>query len=152
MDALSWSTLLFAFKWVFIGLIYFALLILLLAVRREMGQRVRAGGQPAIAAAPGQLRILHPGGDPHHPPGDLISLRPETRIGAEQDNDLVLQDPYISGYHARLRWDGVAWWVEDLGSRNGTFVNRRRCPPNSPQTVPVGATIQMGDMSFELMD
>jgi pSer/pThr/pTyr-binding forkhead associated (FHA) protein len=151
MSALSWNTLLFAFKWVFIGLIYFALLVLLLAVRREMAQRV-SRAQPAGAGAAGQLRVLSPGSDPRRASGEVVSLRPETRIGAEGDNDLILADQYISGYHARLRWDGVTWWIEDLGSRNGTFVNRRRCPPHAPQAVPVGATIQVGDMSFELMD
>ena len=151
MNALSWSTLLFALKWVFIGLIYFALLILLLAVRREMSQRV-SEARPGAAVAAGQLRVIHPGSDRRFSSGSTLTLKPLTRLGAEPDNDLVLQDPYISGYHARLRWDGVTWWVEDLGSRNGTFVNRQKCQPHSPQPVPVGATVQMGDMSFELLD
>ncbi len=151
MSALSWSTLLFALKWVLIGLIYFALLILLLAVRRELGQRI-SGAPPAPAAAAGQLRVLHPGGDPRFSPGSLLGLQPVTTLGAEQDNDLALQDPYISGHHARLRWDGVTWWVEDLGSRNGTFVNRQRCQPHAPRAVPAGGVVQLGGMSFELID
>lgn len=151
MNALSWSTLLFALKWVFVGLIYFALLILLLAVRRELGQRV-SGARPSAAIAAGQLRVLDPGRDSRFAYGALLSLRPVTRLGAEPDNDLVLQDPYISGYHARLRWDGVTWWVEDLGSRNGTYVNQRKIQPHSAQPVPAGGTIQMGEMSFELID
>jgi hypothetical protein len=151
MSALSWSTLLFALKWVLIGLIYFALLILLLAVRRELGQRIGSGA-PAPAVAAGQLRVLQPGGDPRFAPGSLLGLQPVTTLGAEQDNDLVLQDPYVSGHHARLRWDGVAWWVEDLGSRNGTFVNRQRCQPHMPRVVPAGGVVQLGNMTFELLD
>jgi hypothetical protein len=40
MDFLAWNTILFALKWVFIGLIYFVLFLLLLAVRREVSLHI----------------------------------------------------------------------------------------------------------------
>lgn len=44
-------------------------------------------------------------------------------IGRKWHNDVVLHDGHISGSHARIYWEAGVYWVEDLGSRNGTFVN-----------------------------
>ncbi len=49
----------------------------------------------------------------------------EIRIGAAEDNDIVLNYPMISGHHAKLLLDGPSVRVEDLGSTNGTFLNTR---------------------------
>jgi pSer/pThr/pTyr-binding forkhead associated (FHA) protein len=43
-------------------------------------------------------------------------------IGRAQDAGLVLEDDYASGRHARLFPQGSRWFLEDLGSTNGTFV------------------------------
>ncbi len=59
---------------------------------------------------------------------------------------------FVSGYHARLRWDGTSWWLEDLGSRNGTFVNGKPCAPYRPEAVSTGDNIQLGDMSLQLYE
>jgi hypothetical protein len=44
-------------------------------------------------------------------------------IGRDAECGLVLEDPRVSKQHARLRWTGSGWVVEDLGSKNGTRVN-----------------------------
>lgn len=43
-------------------------------------------------------------------------------IGADELNDIMLRDPFVSGFHARLFLDGSRCMVSDLGSRNGVFV------------------------------
>jgi pSer/pThr/pTyr-binding forkhead associated (FHA) protein len=42
--------------------------------------------------------------------------------------------------------------VKDLGSKNGTLINGRPCPPQRQQPIPFGATLQIGDMIFELVE
>ena len=53
-------------------------------------------------------------------------------IGAASDCDIVVQGTAISGHHCRLCLYGTQYVLEDLGSRNGTYVNGYRLQPNSP--------------------
>ena len=151
MDWISLNTLLYAGRWLLIGLIYLALFLVLIAVRREMSLRVGSKAAP-VANALGRLKVVQPGSDVRLHAGSLLNLAGDSALGAAPDNDLVLGDRFVSGYHARLRWDGQTWWLEDLGSTNGSMVNHNLCLPHTPQPVPTGGLIQVGDMSFELQD
>ncbi|EMI42152.1 MULTISPECIES: SpoIIE family protein phosphatase [Pirellulaceae] len=57
-------------------------------------------------------------------PSDQFELdRDEMRIGRHPECDIVVDAGAVSRYHAKLIHAGETWTVEDLGSRNGTFVN-----------------------------
>jgi pSer/pThr/pTyr-binding forkhead associated (FHA) protein len=49
-----------------------------------------------------------------------------TMIGRAAINDIVLAEPGVSRQHAGIRADAEGFWIADLGSRNGTFVNGER--------------------------
>jgi DNA-binding response OmpR family regulator len=49
-----------------------------------------------------------------------------TSIGRWADNDIVIDDRWVSRHHARIRREGEQYTVEDLDSKNGTIVNGRR--------------------------
>jgi hypothetical protein len=138
-------------KYVLIGLIYLVLFAVVIAVGREMRQRVEKA-EKAPATTPGRVKIIESGSDPRLQTGQVLTLGSETMIGADDENDLVLVDNFVSGRHACLRWDGVSWSLEDLGSTNGSFVNGQRCPPHEEQRVPFGATLQMGDVVLQLIE
>jgi hypothetical protein len=150
MEPISLNTLLFAGKWVLIGLVYLILIISVITVRREMVYRP-VGHERAAAAVAGRLKVVKAGSDGRNLPGKMLPLKPETRLGAEIDNDVILNDKFVSGHHARLRWDGAVWWIEDLGSSNGTSVNGQLCPPREPRPLRSGASLKLGDMIFELV-
>ena len=150
MDLVNINTLLFAGKWALVGLVYLFLTLIIITVRREITSR-STGLDRAVAVAAGRLKVIKSGSDKKLLPGQILLLRLETRLGAGADNDLILKDQYISKNHARLHWDGAMWWVEDLGSTNGTIVDGQLCPPQSPQAIRSGASLQVGDMVFELM-
>ncbi len=51
----------------------------------------------------------------------------------------------VSGSHVRLVHDADAWWIEDLGSRNGTFLDGRRLAAGARTPLPVGAVVGLGE-------
>jgi pSer/pThr/pTyr-binding forkhead associated (FHA) protein len=69
-------------------------------------------------------------------------------IGRAADSTLVLSDDYASSRHARLYPDGGDWYVEDLGSTNGTFLERNKV--SQPVPVPLGVPIRIGKTVLEL--
>ena len=70
-------------------------------------------------------------------------------LGRADDNDFVLGDDFASSRHARLFRRGSDWFVEDLDSRNGTFVDGYRI--DQPERVQVGTDIKMGRTIVRLM-
>ena len=56
-----------------------------------------------------------------------IDLRlPRLHIGRHAHNTIVLPDAHVSGVHALLQQTESGWWIEDLGSTNGTWINGKR--------------------------
>ncbi len=55
--------------------------------------------------------------------GAGLSLQPFTTIGRSTRNTVVVPDTFASAEHALISWHGGQWWLEDLGSRNGTRLN-----------------------------
>ncbi len=49
-----------------------------------------------------------------------------TAIGRLDDNDVCVPDRWVSRHHARIVCDGMRYAIEDLGSKNGLFVNGKR--------------------------
>lgn len=69
-------------------------------------------------------------------------------IGRAEDSTLVLDDDYASTRHARIVAQGQGYAVEDLGSTNGTYLDRTRI--TAPTPVPVGVPIRIGRTVIEL--
>jgi hypothetical protein len=69
-------------------------------------------------------------------------------IGRAEDSTLVITDDYASARHARLVPRAGQWYVEDLGSTNGTYLDRGKV--SAPTPVPLGVPIRIGRTSLEL--
>ena len=69
-------------------------------------------------------------------------------IGRAPDSTLVIDDDYASSRHARLFPSEGAWVVEDLGSTNGTWIDRQRI--TAPTLLPVGAPLRIGRTTVKL--
>lgn len=66
----------------------------------------------------------------------------EVILGREEGTDISVRDPEVSRRHVRLSWQSGNYFVEDLGSTNGTFLNGALVA--SPQPLRSGDTIGMG--------
>lgn len=73
----------------------------------------------------------------------ILINKPHFRIGARQDNDLVLMDDYVSGHHALLSYENGKLFLSDLNSRNGTFLNGQAVKDKTI-TVSPGDAIRIG--------
>ena len=91
-----------------------------------------------------------------HPPGAgpqdarAVEVPPHgLRLGREEDNDLVVADGSVSRHHARLVPGEGGWILEDLGSANGTWVDRERI--QRCRLVP-GQAFRVGDTRLVLVE
>jgi pSer/pThr/pTyr-binding forkhead associated (FHA) protein len=103
----------------------------------------RSGTRPS-RSAPRQL-VVTAGA----PAGTIINLTDsQITIGRADDATIVLTDDYASTRHARLFPQDGQWLVEDLGSTNGTYLDRQKV--TQPTPVPVGVPIRIGKTVLEL--
>jgi pSer/pThr/pTyr-binding forkhead associated (FHA) protein len=80
--------------------------------------------------------------------GRMVALAGPVTVGRAGDADLVLADELVSRHHARITPSGSGAVVEDLGSRNGTFVNGEAVP--GPTHLVPGDQLQLGVTLVEL--
>jgi pSer/pThr/pTyr-binding forkhead associated (FHA) protein len=82
--------------------------------------------------------------------GTTVALQGQTiSLGRAHDSTIVLDDDYASSRHARIYPDRDGQWIiEDLGSTNGTYLDRSRL--TTPTPIPLGAPIRIGKTAIEL--
>ena len=126
----------------------FVLLIFafLFMVARAMWQDLRAGvagaGQPL-----GRLVVIAaPEGKPAA--GTSLPLDAVNSLGRDVNNSIVVDDSFVSSDHSLLTFRGRAWYVEDRGSTNGTWLNGQRVEGLLP--LGYGDEIQVGQVRFRL--
>lgn len=95
---------------------------------------------PVIAHTPAHV-IIEEGEEQ----GKRLALRPVTAIGRSHTNILIIADAFASNHHALILWRDELWWLEDLESHNGTFLNEQRItqpvPLTSGDRIRIGATV-----------
>ncbi|NEY35560.1 FHA domain-containing protein [Streptomyces sp. PRKS01-65] len=108
-------------------------------------QRQQASGGRARRNAPTKLVVTE-----GTLTGTTVALQGQTiTLGRAHDSTIVLDDDYASSRHARIYPDRDGQWiVEDLGSTNGTYLDRTRL--TSPTPIPLGAPIRIGKTVIEL--
>jgi pSer/pThr/pTyr-binding forkhead associated (FHA) protein len=71
-----------------------------------------------------------------------------TTLGRDVNNAIVVEDPFASADHAVLTYRGRSWYVEDLGSTNGTYVNGRAIASVAP--LGFGDELSIGQVRLRL--
>lgn len=123
--------------WAWLWIVGAAGLAILLVAGLIMVRRLRPAPGPAERppSAPQVPLIPAAPAEPPLPSASLRNLRTgktvqlsktSTRIGREPDNDLVIAEPQVSGHHAEIECRQGHFYLRDLRSTNGTWINRQR--------------------------
>ena len=144
----------------FLGLLWIFVFVLIRVMRADM----RASSAPRMLTSGGrtggrkQRRTTIPSGG--HGPTQLLVTEgglAGTRValtgkpifvGRANDSTLVLTDDYVSTRHARISNNGGVWYLEDLGSTNGTYVGNSKV--DGPVPLEPGTQIRIGKTVMEL--
>ncbi len=86
--------------------------------------------------------------EPAESAGHRFELGSGATIGRSPDCDLVIDDTYVSGRHARIQMEDGAAVLEDLGSTNGTLHNGS--PVKAPVSLAVGDRLRLGSTVLEV--
>lgn len=147
----------------FLTLLWVFVLVTVLVLRRDL--RMPAEAQPT--SRPGRpARAPKPAKRPRTPKaskgkgtslvviegplvGTVIPLTDtQITIGRAPDSTLVIDDDYASSRHARIYPAEGTWIVEDLGSTNGTWIDRTRI--TAPTVLPLGAPLRVGRTTLQV--
>ena len=113
---------------------------------QRKAERQTQRGKPARRprGAPTQVVVVEGANE-----GESVSLdHAPILIGRGADAAIRLDDDYVSTRHARIASSGDQWFVEDLGSTNGTYLGSHRL--TQPTTVQVGSRVRIGKTTLEL--
>lgn len=126
----------------FVLLIYVFLFMVARALWRDLRAGVVGAGQPL-----GRLVVIaSPEGRPAA--GTSLPLDAINSIGRDVNNSIVIDDSFVSADHAVLSFRGRAWYVEDRGSTNGTWLNGQRVEGLLP--LGYGDEVQIGQVRLRL--
>ena len=139
MDPLTIAV--WAVRLAFLAALYLFLALVVRALLRDL----RAASRDP-AGALGRLVVIASGGLPA--PGSVFPLDAVTTLGRDLGSSVVLDDPFASARHAILSFRGRGWYVEDLGSTNGTLVNGMRV--SGAQPMGFGDELQVGEIRMRL--
>ena len=105
--------------------------------RRQPKQKARKGSPTHVLVVDGANK------------GDRAELaEAPILIGRGSDAAIRLDDDYVSTRHARIAASGDQWFVEDLGSTNGTYIGSHRI--TQPTTLQLGTQVRIGKTVLEL--
>jgi pSer/pThr/pTyr-binding forkhead associated (FHA) protein len=133
---------LWALRLGFLLLVYGFFFFVARALWRDLRSGVSGAGRPlarlvVMAAVEGRPE-----------PGTAIPLDAVNSIGRDVNNSIVIDDSFVSAEHALLTFRGRAWYIEDRGSTNGTWLNGQRIEGLWP--LGYGDEVQIGQVRLRL--
>ena len=126
----------------FLGLLY----LFLFRIAKALVGDLRAAAREPGAELGRLVVVQSPAGEPEE--GTSLALDAIATIGRDVNNAIVVEDMFASAEHAILTFRGRAWYIEDLGSTNGTFVNGS--PVEGVSALGFGDVIQVGQVRLRL--
>lgn len=132
--------------WVVRILFLVLLYVFLFGIARALLRDLRAAAREPTVELGRLVVVASPGGEPAA--GSTLALDAITTLGRDVNNAVVVDDEFASAEHAVLTFRGRTWYVEDLNSTNGTFVNGS--PVDGVAPLGYGDEIQLGQVRLRL--
>jgi pSer/pThr/pTyr-binding forkhead associated (FHA) protein len=115
------------------------------SVGRSKGGRDKPTGKPKGGGkAPRSLVVLDEQGSKVR----TVQLNGTLQVGRAEACQIRLPDTYASSFHARIYNRDGSWYIEDLGSTNGTYLNQRRI--TAPAELRAGDRVKIGKTTLDL--
>jgi pSer/pThr/pTyr-binding forkhead associated (FHA) protein len=111
--------------------------------RRARNGESASGADPALPPGPSDVVVYADGAKPR-----TVKMAASMVVGRAPECELLLDDTYVSQQHARIFGKNGSWFVEDLGSTNGTYVNEQKLA--APAMVQPGDRIRVGTTVLEM--
>jgi hypothetical protein len=83
-------------------------------------------------------------------PGSLFDISGGARMGRSETSNIPVDDPYASSAHARIFPRDGFMYIEDMGSTNGTYLNRRQL--KSSERLRPGDSVRIGDTEYRYQE
>jgi hypothetical protein len=141
---ITFAVVLWAVRIAFLVLLYLFLIRAFAALHQALSTEAATVARPAGIAHLVVQRSVR--GAPRV--GERLPLRALNSIGRDAGNDVVLNDEAASARHAVLEFADGEWWLEDMGSTNGTLVNGELV--KSRERVQYGDEVGIGRVALRL--
>jgi hypothetical protein len=128
-----------------IGIIY----VIIIAALRIMYKDVKNGDRRRTLKRSWGLEIVSPGTNSNLKKGGIVPIHGVLTLGRKEDNHLILSDPYVSGYHAKIYAKNTDHFIEDLGSTNGVLLNDKKLEGKA--FLNPGDEIRIGSLVFKVI-
>lgn len=134
------EVLLSLLKYLFIVLIYIFIIDVLRTIKRDLTKP-----ESAKVSAPPYLMVIS-GAEKLPGITETLVISDETFIGRADKCQVKIDDPFVSSEHARIYRKGKNFYIEDMGSRNGTYINGKLL--HKPELIEDGDEITMQDVQL----
>lgn len=149
-SSVSFDWFILGLRLAFIGLIFAFLAWVARASIRELvvlGQATGPSAHAGVVSRGPSLEVLD-AGQSSLAIGSWIDLFDYTTVGRAANNAFTIDDAYASQYHAEIVFDDRTWWLVDLDSTNGTYLNNRQVEDRA--RIADGDVVQFGGVHLRV--
>ncbi|HUG14016.1 MAG TPA: FHA domain-containing protein [Thermomicrobiales bacterium] len=149
MSELPFEWFMLLLRVMFVFLLYFFVYQVISVLSRELHAAATPDdGRLRRDDVSGALMVTEPG-ESDLTRGEVYELDPVTVIGRHPRATIVIDSTFISSEHAQITWEQGRWWVTDLRSTNGTFVNGSQI--RAATGIRPGDSVELGGIRFQLV-
>lgn len=134
------EVLLSLLKYLFIVLIYIFIIDVLRTIKRDLTRP-----ESAKVSAPPYLRVIS-GAEKLPGITETLVISDDTLIGRADECQIKIDDPFVSSEHARIYRKGKNFYIADMGSHNGTYINGKLI--HKPELIEDGDEIMIQDVQL----